>query len=73
MSKPWILSGLAIDIVGVGFLAYFGLPSSYLNRLSMWAFAQTSSEMWIQQLFSWFGVVLVLAGFVLQFVGNLRD
>lgn len=67
--KRFILEGLVSSFIGVGLLAYFGFPSTFLElKVVGWGFELF--DRFIQQTLSWWGVVFLLMGFALQFIGS---
>ena len=65
----FILGGLTMDVAGIVLLAFFGFPVTYLEgKVMSWGFRPKDKI--VQRSFSWLGVILVLIGFTLQFVGH---
>lgn len=59
--------GLCFDIIGVLILAYYGFPSSFLEKkLVRWGFNEEDKEK--QRFCSWLGTLLVVLGFVFQII-----
>jgi hypothetical protein len=69
--------GLIFDIAGVILLYFFGLPSKYNSGDVIIMEGEISKEDKCKnkliKIFSAIGIFLILIGFVIQLIGNLRE
>jgi hypothetical protein len=70
MIKYVAVIGLCFDITGVLLVAYYGFPSSFLEKKVVeWGYEKKDRVK--QKILSWLGTALMVVGFLLQILNYL--
>lgn len=65
--KCFAITGLCFDIIGVLILAYYGFPTSFLEKkVVQWGFDNKDRRK--QHFYSWLGTLLIVLGFIFQII-----